>query len=196
MSQSKKNSLLESIVNTFVGMVITFAVSPVIYWVCNIEVTAGKMGAATILFTVVSVIRNYFIRRWFNKPKSEGKSKSIKLIFKIPDLPSQSPTEIRISYLELCEDHLKYRLDFDSLEWKDPEDHMLGSKEVQNDFYLFVLKKYVVGCERLLTDSGLWKVVIIANGVPQDPIVYFPENQAQESLEFCEIINNWLIKKS
>lgn len=67
MSQSKKNSFIEALVNTFIGLLVTFFVSPFIYWICDVKITLPQMGAATLLFTVVSVIRNYVIRRWFNK---------------------------------------------------------------------------------------------------------------------------------
>jgi len=67
MTQTKKKSFIESLVNTFVGLLITFAVSPVIYWICDINMSLPQMTGTTLLFTLVSVIRNYIIRRWFNK---------------------------------------------------------------------------------------------------------------------------------
>ena len=65
--QSKKSSFVEAMVNTFIGLIITMAVSPLIYWVCDVEMSYQKMTLCTVLFTVVSVLRNYIIRRWFNK---------------------------------------------------------------------------------------------------------------------------------
>ena len=67
MSQSKKNSFIEAVVNTFIGFMTTLVVSPFIYWVCAVEISYPKMTWVTVAFTVVSVIRNYVIRRWFNK---------------------------------------------------------------------------------------------------------------------------------
>lgn len=67
--QSKRFSLLESIINTFVGLLVTLLVSPLIYWICNVKITIGQMTWATLLFTVVSIARNYFIRRIFNNFK-------------------------------------------------------------------------------------------------------------------------------
>jgi uncharacterized membrane protein len=67
MSQTKKNSLLEAVTNTFIGFLTTLLVSPLIYWICDVSVSLPKMTWITVLFTVVSVIRNYVIRRWFNK---------------------------------------------------------------------------------------------------------------------------------
>lgn len=67
MSQSKTGSFWESIANTGVGLLITFAVSPTIYWMCDVKISIPQMTGATLLFTLVSVIRNYIIRRVFNK---------------------------------------------------------------------------------------------------------------------------------
>jgi uncharacterized membrane protein len=68
-SQSKKGSIIESIVNTAVGLVITIIFSPLIYWICDVKISYPQMGLATILFTVLSIARNYVIRRFFNKQK-------------------------------------------------------------------------------------------------------------------------------
>lgn len=67
MVQSKKKSLVESVVNTFVGLLITLVASPFIYWICDVKISYPQMTVATLLFTVLSILRNYVIRRWFNK---------------------------------------------------------------------------------------------------------------------------------
>ena len=68
-SQSKKSSLIESIVNTFVGFIVTIAASPLIYWICDVKMNAAQMSVVTLLFTLLSILRNYVIRRFFNKVK-------------------------------------------------------------------------------------------------------------------------------
>jgi len=67
MAQSKKKSLIESVVNTFVGFLVTLAVSPFVYKMCSVEMSYPKMTLVTLVFTLVSVLRNYVIRRVFNK---------------------------------------------------------------------------------------------------------------------------------
>lgn len=66
MPQSKKSSALEAVTNTAIGFVITLAVSPAIYWLCDVHMKASQMGGVTFLFTVISVVRSYVLRRWFN----------------------------------------------------------------------------------------------------------------------------------
>lgn len=65
--QSKSKSFLESVVNTLAGMIVTFAASPFIYGMCNVPVSYEQIGWLTVAFTVLSILRNYFIRRIFNK---------------------------------------------------------------------------------------------------------------------------------
>lgn len=67
MPQSKKNSLIESISNVFVGLIITFIFSPLVYWVFDVEITVKQMGGVTVTFTLISILRTYIIRRFFNK---------------------------------------------------------------------------------------------------------------------------------
>lgn len=67
--QSKKASLIEAIVNTFIGFLITLVVSPIIYYIVGTKMSAYQLGLANILFTIISVIRNYVIRRCFENGK-------------------------------------------------------------------------------------------------------------------------------
>lgn len=69
MTQTKRKSFIESLANTLVGLIVTIAFSPLIYWVCDVKISLPKMNVVALLFTILSVIRNYVIRRWFNKIK-------------------------------------------------------------------------------------------------------------------------------
>lgn len=69
-NQTKRNSIVESITNTLIGLLTTFIFSPIIYGMVGIQYTLNQLGMATILFTILSIIRGYIIRRWFNKKKN------------------------------------------------------------------------------------------------------------------------------
>jgi len=66
MKQSRLESLVEALVNTFIGFFITMSVYPLINWICGIEMTLSQASLSTILFTVISIVRGYVIRRLFN----------------------------------------------------------------------------------------------------------------------------------
>ena len=66
-AQTKWHSILESTFNTVIGLITTLIFSPIIYSLVGIQYTYSQLGAATVLFTVLSIIRGYVIRRFFNK---------------------------------------------------------------------------------------------------------------------------------
>jgi hypothetical protein len=64
--QSKSKSLIESVTQTVVGLVISFAIQLVIYPLLNIPVTFSQNVIITAVFFVASIGRGYIIRRIFN----------------------------------------------------------------------------------------------------------------------------------
>ncbi len=68
--QSKLESLYEASINTFLGFVIAFISQLVFFPIVGIEVTLVQNFILTVLFTLVSIIRTYIVRRFFNKKLS------------------------------------------------------------------------------------------------------------------------------
>jgi hypothetical protein len=67
--QTKKGSLIEASFNTVVAMIINILVTPYINMVCGINMSEQQIFGSTILFTIISVIRGYIVRRYFNSKK-------------------------------------------------------------------------------------------------------------------------------
>lgn len=65
--QTKKKSALESFTNVVLGLIISFCIQLFIYPFLGIPVTYGEMGIITIIFFLASFLRNYLIRRLFNR---------------------------------------------------------------------------------------------------------------------------------
>lgn len=65
--QSKKHSFVESITNTFVGFGISLLIQLIIYPIMGIKVSFSQNIFITLIFTIISILRGYFIRRLFNK---------------------------------------------------------------------------------------------------------------------------------
>jgi hypothetical protein len=66
MNQSKIESLIEAVVNTCIGFVITITFLPIVNKICGIQMSGSQMGISTLLFTIISVLRGFVIRRFFN----------------------------------------------------------------------------------------------------------------------------------
>lgn len=65
--QSKRQSLIESVLGTLIGLIVSFGIQLVIYPALDIEVSVGQNVLITSIFFAISIIRSYFVRRMFNK---------------------------------------------------------------------------------------------------------------------------------
>jgi len=67
MSQTKLQSLIEANVSTAIGFGISWAATPLVLAAFGYTVGAGKAFGITAVYTVISIIRGYFVRRFFNR---------------------------------------------------------------------------------------------------------------------------------
>lgn len=67
MTQTKKKSIIETITQTFTGLIVSFAIQLIIYPAMDIPVTIGQNIVITLVFVAASIIRGYVIRRIFNR---------------------------------------------------------------------------------------------------------------------------------
>lgn len=73
MSQTKKQSVFESITQTLIGLATSIAVQLVIYPLMGIPVSLKQNVIITIVFFTVSIIRGYLVRRYFNRKQVNKK---------------------------------------------------------------------------------------------------------------------------
>jgi hypothetical protein len=66
MSQSKLSSFYEALMNTLIGYFVSLAVQLVVYPIYGATFTLVQNIEIGLIFMVVSIIRGYVIRRWFN----------------------------------------------------------------------------------------------------------------------------------
>lgn len=75
MSQTKKQSLIETLTNIVIGLITSFIIQIYIYDYFDIEVTMSQNVYITLLFFCASIIRGYSIRRFFNSFHNKEYSK-------------------------------------------------------------------------------------------------------------------------
>jgi uncharacterized membrane protein len=63
--QTRKQSIIESVFNTLSSTVISFFASLIIYPLVGVEVTIRDIGYLTLIFTCLSIVKNFFVRRLF-----------------------------------------------------------------------------------------------------------------------------------
>jgi membrane protein implicated in regulation of membrane protease activity len=65
--QSRLHSLAESIINIVIGYVVAILAQLLIFPWFGIHIPMSDNLLIGVCFTVVSLIRSYLVRRWFNK---------------------------------------------------------------------------------------------------------------------------------
>jgi len=66
MTQSKLGSFIEAWFNVLIGFSINFSANLVILPMFGFNITVADNLLIGVLYTFISVIRSYAIRRWFN----------------------------------------------------------------------------------------------------------------------------------
>lgn len=66
MAQTKTGSLIEAAANIAVGFAINWCANMVVLPWFGLQVSAGTAFHIGLVFTVISLVRSYVLRRWFN----------------------------------------------------------------------------------------------------------------------------------
>ena len=66
MSQSRRMSMIETVAGVAIGFVVSVAASFVVYPLFGHAFTLAQNIGITIIFTVLSIVRGYLVRRAFN----------------------------------------------------------------------------------------------------------------------------------
>jgi hypothetical protein len=74
MAQTKLGSFIEAWANIVVGFSINFVANMLILPLFGFKVSAGGAFKIGLIFTVISLVRSYVLRRWFNGLKFGNKS--------------------------------------------------------------------------------------------------------------------------
>ena len=64
--QSKRESMVESLTSTTIGIIIGIVLNLIILPIFGYPVSVVDSLWISVIFTVISIIRSYIIRRWFN----------------------------------------------------------------------------------------------------------------------------------
>ena len=66
MAQTKTGSLVEAAANIAVGFAINWCANMLVLPLFGFRVSAGTAFHIGLVFTVISLVRSYVLRRWFN----------------------------------------------------------------------------------------------------------------------------------
>lgn len=66
MNQTRLESLAEVVINVIIGWVVGLTTQLIIFPIFDIKVSFSDQFWISVVFTFVSIVRSYAIRRWFN----------------------------------------------------------------------------------------------------------------------------------
>lgn len=66
MSQTKTSSAIEAITNVVIGFSINYFANLLIFPLFDLHISLGANFLMGMIYTVISVVRSYVLRRWFN----------------------------------------------------------------------------------------------------------------------------------
>lgn len=72
MTQSRISSFVEAWINVVIGFGINWIANMAVLPIFGYHVTAGQAFGIGLIFTAISIVRSYFIRRWFNRLLQRG----------------------------------------------------------------------------------------------------------------------------
>ena len=64
--QSRLHSIIEAVVNVVIGLITSFLANLVVLPMFGVHLSMGDYALMTVIFTVISIVRSYCLRRWFN----------------------------------------------------------------------------------------------------------------------------------
>ena len=67
--QSRFGSIIETLTNVVVGLIISFVANLLIFPLFGWEISTSQNIILVIFYTVISIVRSYALRRIFNKIK-------------------------------------------------------------------------------------------------------------------------------
>ena len=81
--QTKKQSLIESFINVLIGYLTALLSQVLIFPLFDIDVSFQDNLLIGLYFTIISLIRSYLVRRYFNKKDKEWEVKVFTMQLKI-----------------------------------------------------------------------------------------------------------------
>lgn len=66
MNQSRLGSLIEAVFNTAIGLAINLVAQRVVFPLFGFDPSFATNLSIAAIFTVISIVRSYVVRRWFN----------------------------------------------------------------------------------------------------------------------------------
>lgn len=72
MNQTRIESWIESVINVIIGFIISLSAQIVVFPIVGIDASFSDNLILSAVFTTISLVRGYLVRRYFNNRKKDG----------------------------------------------------------------------------------------------------------------------------
>lgn len=66
MTQTRLGSLIESVANVAIGLAVSMIANALVFPRFGFHPSVGENVAISLIYTAISIVRSYALRRWFN----------------------------------------------------------------------------------------------------------------------------------
>lgn len=66
MNQTRLGSLIEALMNVVIGLLVSVVANAIVFPRFGFQPTVGENVAISLIYTAISIARQYVLRRWFN----------------------------------------------------------------------------------------------------------------------------------
>lgn len=66
MNQTRIGSLIEALMNVAIGLLVSVAANAIVFPRFGFQPTVGENVTISLIYTAISIARQYVLRRWFN----------------------------------------------------------------------------------------------------------------------------------
>jgi hypothetical protein len=66
MTQTRLGSLIEALFNTVIGLAVSMVANHLVFPAFGFHPSVGQNITISVIYTVISLVRQYILRRWFN----------------------------------------------------------------------------------------------------------------------------------
>lgn len=66
MNQTRLGSLIEALMNVAIGLMVSVVANAIVFPRFGFQPTVGENVAISMIYTAISIARQYVLRRWFN----------------------------------------------------------------------------------------------------------------------------------
>jgi hypothetical protein len=67
MNQTRLGSFIEALINTAIGLVVSVIANAFVFPLFGFNPTPAQSVSISAIYTGISIVRQYTLRRWFNK---------------------------------------------------------------------------------------------------------------------------------